>query len=147
MKAIFEPIDNQKILNQLEEIAKYYQTEVIQHDTDESHFIFVRSRIKITEEKRNNETRIFVSGANESDIVYLKQFWGKPIEIVTEKMTPMDFVKEVVNISNIENLKKEELINLLEINEKEFDQYLRYMKRIAKRANAPSNVVKVALIL
>ena len=147
MKAIFGPIDSQKTLNQLQEIADHYNSKAIQHDTGEGYFIFVKDRIAITEKIRDNKLYIFVWGAKEEDISFLKQFWGEPRDLEAEKMSPMNFASEVVDIPNVEQLSKEEIITSLEISEKEYNQYLKQLKRVVKRPNTPPNVVKAVSIL
>jgi len=147
MKAIFQPSDKDQSLNQLKEIAEHYKTEVIQHDTGEGHFIFVKSKIKITEKLRNDKLYIFVWSAKEDDISFLKRYWGEPLDLVAEKMTPMDFATEVIDIPNVDKLTKAEIIEVLEINEKDYNQYLKYIKRLVKRPSAPKDVVKAISIL
>ena len=147
MKAIFGPIDDQKTLNKLQEIAEFYNTKVIQHDTEEGYFIFVKDKIAITEKVRENKLYMFVWGAKEEDISFLRKFWGDPRDLEKEKMSPMVFATEVVDIPNIENLSKEEIIYSLEISEKDYNQYVKQLKRVVKKPNTPPDVVKAISIL
>ena len=147
MKAIFGPIDDQKTLNKLQEIAEHYNTKVIQHDTGEGYFIFVKDKITITEKVRDNKLYMFVWGAKEEDISFLGRFWGDPRDLEVEKMSPMVFAAEVVDIPNIESLSKEDIISSLEISEKDYNQYIKHLKRVVKRPNTPPKVVKAISIL
>ena len=82
MKLIFVPKDKNILLGQFEEIANHYQTRVMPHDKGEGHFVFVRSKIMITELIRNNEVQIHVSGANDEDLNFLSGILGDPISVV-----------------------------------------------------------------
>ena len=123
MKIIFKPIEKQQILNQLHNVATRYDAEVKQHDTGDGHFIFVKSRIKISEKIRDNGHSIHVWGANEEDLNFLKQIWGEPFLVFKDKLTPIEFAIELSEIPSIENLSSSEIIQTLDITEKEYQQF------------------------
>ena len=147
MKLIFVPKDKNLLFGQFEEVANHYQTRVMPHDKGEGHFVFVRSRIMITELIRNNEVQIHVSGANDDDLSFLTSVWGDPISVVKEKRSPMEFANEIVEIPNVDQLDKADIIALLDITEKDYSQNLRYLERVAKRPNSAEEVIKAVQIL
>ncbi|MBY9000867.1 MAG: hypothetical protein KGD64_08145, partial [Candidatus Heimdallarchaeota archaeon] len=114
MKVVFVPNDKSILSNQLEEIADYYQTKAVPHDTGEGHFIFVKSRIMITEIIREDKVQIYATGVNDDDLIFLSKFWGEPISIIKEKLTPLEFAVEIADIPNIEQFDKLDIINLLD---------------------------------
>jgi len=147
MKVIFVPKDKNIILKQFEDVANYYQTKIVPHDKGEGHFIFVRSRIMITEMIRNNELQIHVSGANDEDLNFLTSVWGDPISVIKEKRSPMDFAKEISEIPNIDQFDKIDIVTLLDITEADYSQYIGYLERVARRPNAAEEVIKAVQIL
>ena len=147
MKVIFEPVDNQQLLSQLEQIARKYNTQVKKHDIGEGHIIFVKSRIKITEKIRNNIYSIHVWGATEEDITYLKQFWGDPAQELREGLTPAQFADELADIPLVENLSKTELMQTLGITDREYDQLERFIQRMVRRPNVSPEMKKASEIL
>ena len=147
MKVIFIPKDKDILIKQFEEVANHYQAKVVPHDKGEGHFIFVKSRIMITELIRDNEVQIHVSGANDEDLNFLTSVWGDPISVVKEKRSPIDFAKEIAEIPNIDQFDKMDIVTLLDITEADYSQYIRYLERIARRPNAAEEVVKAVQIL
>lgn len=147
MKIVYVPKDKSKLLNQFEETANHYQTEVKKHDEGEGHFIFVRSRIMITELQRENEIQIHVTGANEEDLIFLNQIWGEPEIVSKEKRSPMEFAKDIIEIPNIDKFDKADIINILDITEKDYNQYTRYLERVTKRRNSPEMIIKAVQLL
>ena len=147
MKVIFVPKDKNLLLEQFEDVANHYQTKAVPHDKEEGHFVFVKSRIMITELIRNNEVQIHVSGANDEDLSFLSSVWGEPISVIKEKRSPMDFAKEIAEIPNIDRLDKQDIIVLLDITEADYGQYIRYLERVARRPNTAEEVVKAIEIL
>ena len=147
MKVIFEPVDKQQILNQFQKIAPRYNAQVRQHDTGDGHIIFVKSRIKISEKVRNNVYSIHVWGANAEDLNFLKQFWGEPSQVIKDKLTPIEFANEIADIPAAETLSKKELIKTLNISEGEYDQFVRFIQRTARRPNSSQEMKKASELL
>ena len=147
MKIIFKPIDKQLILNQLQEVASKYNTEVKLHETGGGHFIFVKSRIKISEKIRDNVHAIHVWGANQDDLNFLREIWGEPFQVITERLTPLEFIAELSEIPNIEKMTIEEIIQTLDITENEYGQFERYIQRSVKRPNASPEMKKASELL
>ncbi len=147
MKVIFEPVDKQQILSQFQEIAPKYNAQVRQHDTGDGHIIFVKSRIKISEKVRNNVYSIHVWGANNEDLNFLKQFWGEPSKVMEEKLTPIEFANEIADIPATETLTKKEIMETIKITEEEYDQFVRFIQRTARRPNASHEMKKAFELL
>ncbi len=147
MKVIFEPVDNQQLFSQLEQIAQRYNTQVRKHDIGEGHIIFVKSRIKITEKIRNNKHSIHVWGATEEDITFLKRFWGDPVQVLKEGLTPAQFADELADIPFAENLSKTDLLKTLDITDREYNQLERFIQRMVRRSNVSPEMKKASEIL
>ena len=147
MKLIFRPDDRQKFLTQLQTIADHYKTIVRKHDTAESYFVFVRSKVMATEVESNGTFYVHVSISSEEDLVFFKQVLGEPISIKEKKLTVMEFASEIVSIPNIGELSRKDILESLEINEKEYNGFMRYIQRLARRPNAPPEVKKTEQLL
>ncbi|MHA1197903.1 MAG: hypothetical protein ACTSQF_00905 [Candidatus Heimdallarchaeaceae archaeon] len=147
MKIIFKPVDKQQLLNQLQQIALKYNTQVRQHDTGDGHFIFVKSRIKISEKVRDSVYSIHVWGANDEDLSYLKQFWGEPSQVLKDRLTPIEFANELADFPSSEILSKSEIIQTLDMTEKEYDQFERLIQRTARRPNASNEIKRASELL
>jgi len=147
MKIIFEPVDKQKLLQQFQQIASRYNTQVRQHDVGEGHFIFVKSRIKISEKERNNIYAVHVWGAEDEDLDFLKQFWGEPSQVLKERLTPADFAEGLDDIPLNENVTQQEVIETMGITKGEYDQFVRFIQRMGRRPNAPDSMKKALEIL
>ncbi len=147
MKVVFEPENKQKISNQLEKIAEYYQTSVLEQDIGEGKFVFVKSNIKIVEKFRDQKTLIYVWGAKDEDIIYLKQFFGEPVQKIVEKMTPLAFASELNEIPNADKLTKEDIISLLDVTDRDLRQYSRMLRSAARKSSASADIVNAYEIL
>jgi len=147
MKVIFEPENKQEISNQLEKIAEYYQTSVLEQDIGEGKFVFVKSKIKIVEKFRDQKKLIYVWGAKDEDIVYLKQFFGEPVQKIVEKMTPLAFASEMIEIPNADKLTKEDIMSLLDVTDRDLRQYSRMLRSAARRSSASEDIVNAYKVL
>ena len=147
MKLIFEPVDKRELLSQFQQIASNYNAQVRQHDIGESHFIFVKARIKISEKVRGDIHSVHVWGAKDEDLNFLKQFWGEPAQVMRERLTPADFAHGLSDIPSSEKLTKNEIIQTLDITEGEYNQFVRFIQRMARRPNAPEEMKRASEIL
>ena len=147
MKIIFEPDNKQEISNNFEKIAEHYNTSVLQQDTGEGKFVFVKSKIKIVEKFRDEKTLVYVWGAKEEDVNFLKQFFGEPTQKIIEKMTPIAFASEIIEIPNVDDLTKDDIIALLDVTERDLGQYARMLGRVARRPSASADIVKAVDLL
>ena len=142
MKVIFEPEKKSEILAHFEQIAEHYQTTVLKQDSGEGNTVFVKAQIKIVEKQKGENTLIYVWGAKEEDVSYLKQYFGEPIQRITEKMTPLKFAAEIIEIPNSDNLTKEDVMSLLEVTDRDLRQYSRMLGSAARRSSPSLDVVK-----
>ena len=147
MKIIYEIKDANQFLNQLATVAQKYGTRVREYDEPPGHFIFIKTKIKIYEVLKKNRTYAYVWGATEEDISFLNSFWGEPIQIIELKMTPLEFASELLEIPQIEKISIEDIIQTLEISEKELNQYIRFMKRASRKTDISEDVKKANKIL
>ncbi|MCK4896510.1 MAG: hypothetical protein KAS47_06850 [Candidatus Heimdallarchaeota archaeon] len=147
MKVIFEPEKKQEISNHLETIAEHYQTSVLEQDIGEGKFVFVKSKIKIVEKFKDQKTLIYVWGAKDEDIIYLKKFFGEPVQKIIEKMTPLAFASEIIEIPNTDNLTKEDIMSLLDVTDRDLRQYSRMLRSAARRSSASIDIVKAYELL
>ncbi len=147
MKIIFDPENKQEISNHLEKIAEYYQTSVLEQDIGEGKFVFVKSKIKIVEKFIEQKTLIYVWGAKDEDIIFLKQFFGEPVQKIVEKMTPLAFASEIIEIPNSDNLTKEDIMALLDVTDRDLRQYSRMLRSAARRSSASIDIVKAYELL
>ncbi|MHA1418523.1 MAG: hypothetical protein ACTSVO_03200 [Candidatus Heimdallarchaeaceae archaeon] len=147
MKVIFEPENKLEISNQLEKIAEHYQTSVLEQDVGEGKFVFVKSKIKIVEKFRDQKTLIYVWGAKDEDVNYLIQFFGEPVQKLVEKMTPLTFASEIIEIPNADKLTKEDVMSLLDVTDRDLRQYSRMLRLAARKSSASVDMVKAHELL
>ncbi len=138
MKLVFEipNCDHNEIKNQLEEIANIYDSKLKREDEGEGYFIITKSKLQIVQKIKSDQCQIFVWGAQKRDLELLSNYWGEPEKLYNEKRTPADFSQELVNIPGVNNLDKNEIISIMEISDKEFDQYKRLISILAKRTDS-----------
>jgi len=147
MKIIYEIKNASEFLNQLEVIAQKYGTRVMQHDEGPGYFIFVKSKIKISEKMRDNKKFVYVWGATNEDLSYLNSFWGEPQEIVEQKMSPLEFATELVELPQNQQISKEEIIQTFGISERDLNQYARFIKMASRKPDIAEEVKKANMIL
>ena len=147
MKIIYEIKNASEFLNQLEVIAQKYGTRVLEHDEGPGHFIFVKSEIKISEKIRDNKKFVYVWGATNEDLTYLNSFWGEPQEIVDQKMSPLEFATELLELPQNQQITKEEIIQTFGISERDLGQYTRFIKMASRKPDIAEEVKKANMIL
>jgi hypothetical protein len=147
MKALYELSKESDIESILEKIAAYFETSIKTLEDDISKMILVPSRIKILQTLEENKFVFNVRGASNEDIQFLTGVLGKPIKIGQEKLSLNDFVKEVMSIPDVEVKSKQEIIDILDIDEDEFAQYFKQMERFGKRGRGPQAILDAYKIL
>ncbi len=147
MKIIYEIKNASDFLNQLEVIAQKYGTRVLEHDEGPGHFIFVKSEIKISEKIKDNKKFVYVWGATNEDLTYLNSFWGEPQEIVDQKMSPLEFAIELLELPQNQQITKEEIIQTFGISERDLGQYTRFIKMASRKPDIAEEVKKANMIL
>ncbi|NHJ04337.1 MAG: hypothetical protein EAX90_05910 [Candidatus Heimdallarchaeota archaeon] len=147
MNARFElPLDSE-IDSQLEEIAQKYATEVKLLDDGKSKMINPPIKLRILQRFDENNITIKVRGATEEDISFLGNFWGSPKSITEESRSALEFANEVLKIPDVTAKSKEEIIELMDIDEADFDNYMKQMERGASRGRGPEAILKAYEIL
>ena len=147
MKILYEIKDANQFLNQLAKVAQKYGTRVQEYDEGPGHFIFIKTKIKIYEVLKENRTYAYVWGATEEDISFLNSFWGEPLKKIELQMTPLEFASELLEIPQIEKITIKDIIQMLEISERELNQYIRFIKRASRKTDIPEEVKKANKIL
>lgn len=147
MKIIYEIKNASDFLNQLEVIAQKYGARVLEHDEGPGHFIFVKSEIKISEKIKDNKKFVYVWGATNEDLTYLNSFWGEPQEIVDQKMSPLEFATELLELPQNQQITKEEVIQTFGISERDLNQYTRFIKMASRKPDIAEEVKKANMIL
>jgi hypothetical protein len=147
MKIIYEIKNSDEFLSQLNTIAQKYSTNVREHDEGPGHFVFVKSKIKISEKIRGNKKFAYVWGATDEDISYLNSFWGEPHQIIELKMTPLEFASELLDLPQTVEITKEDIIQSLGITSKDFDNYSRTIKRISGKPSSSEDLKNAGAIL
>ena len=147
MKIIYEIKDVNSFLSQLTQIAQKYNTVVKEYDEEPGYFIFIKNKIKIYEVSKDNKKLTYVWGATDEDVSFLTSFWGPPIKKIELKMTPLQFASELVEIPQVDRITKEEIIEILEISDRDFIQYSRYIKMASRKKDIPKEVQNANKIL
>lgn len=147
MKVIYEIINTSEFLNQLKMIAQKYGAHVSKQDEGSGHFIFIKSRLKIAEKLRDNKQYAYVWGATDEDLSFLESFWGKPHQVIELKMTPLEFAAELIEIPQAEKLTVEEILKIMDITDRDFKQYSRYIKMASRKSDISEDVKRANTIL
>lgn len=147
MKATFFVNSNIDILQQLEEIATKYNASVKLADDGESHYILIKPKFQIKKNLEGDQFKISVWGGSEEDISYLTSLWGTPQTTAIERLPPVEFAVELVTIPEIDIKSKEEIMDIMEVDEKGLMQYTRLFKALSRRPDASSDIRKSLEIL
>ncbi len=147
MKIIYEIKNTSEFPHQFGTIAQKYGTEVLEHDEGPGLFIFVKSKIKISEKIRDNKKYVYVWGATTDDLVYLNSFWGEPYQVIELKMSPLDFASELIELPQIHQITKEDIIQTFGISERDFNQYSRFIKMASRKSDIQEEVKLANTIL
>ena len=147
MKAIFVISKEIDIMEQLESIANKYNSVVHLDDDEISHYILIKPRLKVMQRVEPEHYTLEIFGAKEEDINYFKHLWGEPQTILEEKLTPQEFAFELINIPAINEKSKEEILTHLNIDERTFMQYSRFLERFKGRSDASNEIQKAIEIV
>ncbi len=143
MKALFLIDKEIDIMTKLEEIALKYDTDVKIDEDNISHFILIKPKLQIKQRVIENSYSIHVWGATEEDLEYLKTIFGEPKETTVERLTPLEFATELIAIPGINEKTMEEIMDIMEVDERQYNQYKRLLGIVARRDNV-SEVIKTA---
>jgi len=147
MKATFYLKEGSNVLEQLEQIAQKYGTVVKLEDDGVGHFLIVKPKFQIAERFENGKFTINVWGATPEHIEYLKSIWGKPARLEEQRLTPQEFAQKLTNIPSVMEKTKEEIMGIMEVDERQYTQYQRLIKNQLRRPNPAELYVKAAEIL
>jgi len=147
MKAtfIFTKEDYEK--ESLDEIAAKYATKVILDDDGISRFLIVLPKFQIKERLIDEKYHLYIWGAKKQDIEYLKTKWGNPARTEAQRLSPKEFAHELMGIRGVENMTKEQIMDVMELNDRQFTQYQRILKNVLRRPDQPEILVKAAQIM
>ena len=113
----------------------------------ESRFILVQPKLQIKERKEEDKYSFNVWGATPDDIEFFKGIWGEPARTEAQRLSPVEFAQELIGIPGIMNKSKEEIMDLMELDERKYTQYQRLIQNQLRRPNAAEVFVKAAEIL
>ena len=147
MKAIFLPENQNKIEEVLKQLAQKYKAELKKDDDGDGGFILADPKLKIVQKSRDNKNFIYIWGATQEDISYFEELWGKPLRTTEEKLTPLEFATELVSLPNKEDLTKEEIKEVMELNERDYNQYKRVLRFASKKPAVDKEIVTAYAIL
>ncbi|MHA1127236.1 MAG: hypothetical protein ACTSQX_16545 [Candidatus Heimdallarchaeota archaeon] len=147
MKAIFYLNEGSNVLEQLNQIAQKYGTDVKLDDDNVNHFILAKPKLKIMKRLENGRYTIQIWGATPGDIEYLKSIWGEPARTEAQRLSPLEFAHELTSIPSVMTKTKEEIMDIMEIDDKQYTQYQKLIQNQLRRPNPAEHFVKAAEIL
>jgi hypothetical protein len=147
MKAEYKLSKDSDIESLLVKIAENFGTTVKTLEDDITKVIAVPSRIRIIQRVDETKYVLRVRGASDEDISFLTGILGNPVKISQEKLSLNDFVKEVMSIPVVETKSKEEIIDILDLEDDEFQQYFKQLERFGKRGRGSQAILDAYKIL
>ena len=147
MKAEYELPKESDIDSLLVKIAENFGTSVKTLEDDVTKIISVPSRIRIIQRVDETKYVLRVRGASDEDIAFLTDILGNPVKVSQEKLSLNDFVNVVMGIPDVKTKRKEEIIDILDLDEEEFQQYYTQLERFGKRGRGPQPILDVYEIL
>jgi len=147
MKATFIVSENDYLKEKLDEIAQKYGTTVHFDDDGIGRFIITPPKFQIKERLEEGNYNIKVWGATEQDLLYLKSIWGEPARTEKQRLSPIEFAQELIGIPNINNLTKEQIMDIMELDDKQFIQYKRLISNQMRRPNQQIVFTKASKIM
>ncbi|MCE7746682.1 MAG: hypothetical protein GPJ52_16260 [Candidatus Heimdallarchaeota archaeon] len=147
MKAEYELPKDSNVDPLLVKIAENFGTTVKTLEDDVTKVISVPSRIRIIQRVEETKFVLRVRGASDKDIGFLTGILGDPLKVSQEKLSLNDFVKEVMSIPDVKTKSKEEVIDILDLDDEEFQQYYKQLERFGKRGRGPQPILDAYEIL
>lgn len=146
MKAVFFISTENYSPDQLDKIAEKYGA-TVHIDEEIGRFILVKPKLQIKEQKEEDKYSFNVWGASQEDINFLKSILGEPARTAEQRLSPLEFAQELIAIPGIIEKSKDEIMEIMEINDRQFIQYQRLIKNQLRRPNAAEIFVKASEIL
>ena len=147
MKAEYELSKNSDVESLLIKIAENFGTTVKTLEDDVTKVISVPSRIRIIQRVDEAKFVLRVRGASDEDIGFLTSILGDPLKVSQEKLSLNDFVKEVMSIPDVKTKSKDEVIDILDLDDEEFQGYYKQLERFGKRGRGPQPILDAYEIL
>jgi hypothetical protein len=147
MKAEYELLKDSDIDPLLEKIAENFGTTVKTLEDDVTKIISVPSRIRILQRVDDTKYVLRVRGASDEDITFLTGILGDPIKVSQEKLSLNDFVKIVMSIPDVKTKSKDEVIDILDLSDEEFQGYFKQLERFGKRGRGPQEILDIYELL
>ena len=147
MKAEYELSKDSNVESLLVKIAENFGTTVKTLEDDITKVIAVPSRIRIIQRVDETKYVLRVRGASDEDISFLTGILGDPVKISQEKLSLNDFVNEVMSIPEVKTKSKDEVIDILNLDDEEFQQYYKQLERFGKRDRGPQPILDAYEIL
>ena len=116
-------------------------------EDDITKVIAVPSRIRIIQRVDETKYVLRVRGASDEDVSFLTGILGDPVKISQEKLSLNDFVNEVLSIPEAKSKSKDEVIDILDLEDEEFQQYYKQLERFGKRGKGPQPILDAYEIL
>ncbi|MHA1684923.1 MAG: hypothetical protein ACTSYD_00795 [Candidatus Heimdallarchaeaceae archaeon] len=148
MKIVFRFSVAKDIMSAMSEIASHYGSEVKKEDVGEGHFILVPPKLQITQRKEGDNYLVKVWGASDTDLDFLKEIFGDPIETIREKLSPLEFAKELLELASVNrSITRKQIINTFDITERDYKQYMQALRLLSKRSSNNEELLKALHIL
>ncbi len=147
MKAVFFINTENYSPDQLDKIAEKYGTTVHFGDDGVSRFILVKPKLQIKEQKEGDKYSFNVWGATQEDINFFKSILGEPARTAEQRSSPLEFAQELTAIPGIMEKSKAEIIEIMELDDRQYLQYQRLIKNQLRRPNPAEVFVKASEIL
>lgn len=128
-------------------MADHFKTDVHADDYGYSYIISKPNKLQIAQKEVKGEYQVYVWGANEEQLGYFKSVLGDPLKIVEEKLSPVDFAKELANIPDVANRTKNEIMQLMDINEADLKRYKKLIGYACRKTNAEEELLLAKEIL
>ena len=106
-----------------------------------------QSKLRILQRMDENHITIKVRGASNEDIDFLKGVLGNPKMIAEENRSALELANEVIKIPEVRSKSNEEIMEHLDIEEDEFNLFMKQMERGASRGRGPEAIQKAYEIL
>ncbi|MGC9780725.1 MAG: hypothetical protein HZR80_15900 [Candidatus Heimdallarchaeota archaeon] len=147
MKATFILSENDYVKEKFDEIAQKYGTAVKFDDDGIGRFLIAPPKFQIKERLEEDNYNIKVWGATEEDIQYLKSIWGEPTRTEKQRLSPIEFAQEIVGVPDIKTLSKEQIMEIMELDDRQFTQYQRLLANQLRRPNPQPIFTKASEIM
>jgi len=103
--------------------------------------------LQIKERKSDDGYYFNVWGASQENIDFFKTILGEPFRTEEQRLTPLEFAQELTSIPGIMEKSKEEIMELMEVDDRQFTQYQRLIQNQLRRPEPEALFIQAAEIL